>query len=663
MVKYLETSEPTDNGPEGPNPEGDGPEDDDEWMLLEMAAEDATNCGTSEEPSDRTDEILFDAYHLPTREQMRSMKQSHIREYCQINPLITKWSKFDRVALREELIQRIVECILDDYYNNNDDNDSVVEQICRDAREKAELLSAAQLRDFIQQRKEDLSETGFKAAMNCSSKEELIQFVVDGCLHVWDTEDIPAPPNGGGDRGHETEAEASMRMIEAMMPQIEVERAEHEAQKDVKEKLHVVSMRQEKRIADRLQREGHFAYYIGRQMVIGNEKFPGSQLANKFKDGTKEENIANFERWFVENKDGHLKQILSWIVKQSVQAMNQGKQAYLVCWCAPEKCHGDVLKEYISLEIAKEIVRADKKEKEAQMSKATKAAIEEWAENGKAVQLKQAKNGKYFFVVDGTTKWIPKSLLSEEDSKDRNKVRSVYEQGKKMFNQGVVGTLFKSLGLAGLLFAALLGMEEGLMAMVYNVVVWNQEEDGLHPWIQWKQWMNTARLDLIKRDRMEMDKSEKELYKLRNQLDDLNLKIANGEATPKDEERKDLIEETIWHYECVIRDIGNPLDIGKSREPKDRPLDIVKNRRCSGAMKCGTNRIKKTRGKNKGKGYWVTHPGCRPDEPCKRACGGNYMQENELIIRKGERVTLWYTPVKLSQVESYWGNKVVRRDV
>jgi len=295
-----------------------------------------------------------------------------------------------------------------------------------------------------------------------------------------DMDNNPAPSNEGKDRSNETAAEAAVRIFNAMMPQLEIERAEHEAQKDVKEKLHVVSMRHEKKIAERLRREGNFAFYIGRQMVIGNEKFPASQLANRFKHGSKEENIAAFEKWFVENKDGHLKQVLSWIVERSVQAMNQGKEAYLVCWCAPEACHGDVLKEYISLEIAKEIVRAkgyDKKEKETQMSKATKIA--EWAENGKAVQLKTDKTGRHFFVVDGTTKWIPKSVLSEEDSKDIQKVREVYGQGRKMFNQGVVGTLFKSLGLAALLFAALLGhdAQEGSIHMCAAVCFLTQEWD------------------------------------------------------------------------------------------------------------------------------------------------------------------------------------------
>ena len=120
------------------------------------------------------------------------------------------------------------------------------------------------------------------------------------------------------------------------------------------------------------------------------------------------------------------------------------------------------------------------KEEEAKMAKKKKTAlVKEWAENGKAVQLKRNNQGIYFFVVDGGMRWIPQSLLSEEDSKNIEKVRSVYGQGKKMFAQGVVGTLFKSLGLAALLFAALFGLDaqEGSMHMCTSICFLTQEWD------------------------------------------------------------------------------------------------------------------------------------------------------------------------------------------
>ena len=112
------------------------------------------------------------------------------------------------------------------------------------------------------------------------------------------------------------------------------------------------------------------------------------------------------------------------------------------------------------------------------MAKKKTALIAEWVEAGKKVQLKQNNEGIYFFVVDHGMRWIPKSVLSEEDSKDLNKVRSVYGQGKKMMAQGVASTLFKSLGLAALLCAALLGHEEGVaMYDMASVCFLTQEWD------------------------------------------------------------------------------------------------------------------------------------------------------------------------------------------
>ena len=504
---------------EGPNPEGDGPSTE--------TTETQTETAETAEMDEHTQFEVLDA-----------MNMKQLIQHCKDNG-VKGWSKYRTLAKKGDLIRLIIDNTDDDDDNNptppngggdnpkkgndmsQDENWSVVEQICREAREKAEKLSVEQLRDFIQQRKKDLSETGFKAAMNCSSKEELVQFVVDGCLHVWDTEDIPAPPNGGG------EGEAASRILEAMMPQIEAERAELAAQK----------------------------------------------------------------------------------------------------------------------------------KKEDNMSKKKKTVlVKKWTENGKAVQLKKSADGKHFFVVDGDMKWIPQNLLSEEDSKDIGKVRALYGEAKR---EGAEHPLFKSLTIAGLLFAALLGMEtEGLMAMAYNVVVWNQEKDGLHPWIQWKQWMNNRRVDLLAQYR----KAEKSIKDLHEELDNLNLVIANGEASQKQKDRKELVEEMIWHYEDQAGYLKDEIESGEANEPKDRPLVKNNNKSSLCNQACGTFRIKSSRGKNNGQGYYTTHVGCRPDQPCQRAHGGSIAQPHESVIVRGQRVTLWYTGVKMSQVKSCCGNPV-RRDV
>jgi hypothetical protein len=62
----------------------------------------------------------------------------------------------------------------------------------------------------------------------------------------------------------------------------------------------------------------------------------GSKWGNPFKeprDGTRNEVIAKFERWLFNDPEGQC--LLAQIGEL------RGKD--LVCWCAPEPCHGDVL--------------------------------------------------------------------------------------------------------------------------------------------------------------------------------------------------------------------------------------------------------------------------------------------------------------------------------
>ena len=220
----------------------------------------------------------------------------------------------------------------------------VVETETMDESTQFEVLSSMKMDEL----KQVCRDAGLKGWSKLK-KADLIRFIIDNTDDDGDDDDDnPTPPNGGGDRGHETAGEAASRILEAMMPQIEAERAELAAQK----------------------------------------------------------------------------------------------------------------------------------EEEAKMAKKKTALVAEWVENGKAVQLKRNNEGIYFFVVDHGMRWIPKSVLSEEDSKDIEKVRSVYGQGKKMMAQGVASTLFKSLGLAALLCAALLGHEEGVaMYDMASVCFLTQEWD------------------------------------------------------------------------------------------------------------------------------------------------------------------------------------------
>ena len=241
------------------------------------------------------------------------------------------------------------------------------------------------------------------------------------------------------------------------------------------------------------------------------------------------------------------------------------------------------------------------KKEEAQMSKATNAAIAEWAENGKVVQLKQAKNGKYFFVVDGTTKWIPKSLLSEEDSKDLNKVRAVYKSGRDMFNKGVVGTLFKSLGLAALLFAALFGLDaqEGSVAMCASVCFLTQEWD--------KVWSRVLRsMKHLRGAEMEYDRvvscgcPEEEIQDKAGMVALYQSQIDKG-------------------FEA-LEEVEHAMDNKELAEVRGSEYQS-KQVKAKWPTKCGTQ-----------KGHWIaTHPECRPNR-CNRAYEPNIGRKAPLKV-------------------------------
>src|SRR4051812_25173857 len=74
------------------------------------------------------------------------------------------------------------------------------------------------------------------------------------------------------------------------------------------------------------------AVYVGRPTVYGNPFLVG-------RDGTRAEVIALYRRWINEPEQARLRKMVT-------QAL---RNKDLVCWCAPDPCHADVL-----LEIANE---------------------------------------------------------------------------------------------------------------------------------------------------------------------------------------------------------------------------------------------------------------------------------------------------------------------
>lgn len=80
------------------------------------------------------------------------------------------------------------------------------------------------------------------------------------------------------------------------------------------------------------------AVYVGRPTKWGNPYSHIEGTLAKHKVATRDEAVDAYEaqllRWFVKDPEA----------KQRLQAALRGKD--LICWCAPARCHADVLLKY-----------------------------------------------------------------------------------------------------------------------------------------------------------------------------------------------------------------------------------------------------------------------------------------------------------------------------
>ena len=85
------------------------------------------------------------------------------------------------------------------------------------------------------------------------------------------------------------------------------------------------------------QRKTKFGEYIGRPSILGNPFVIGP-------DGTRDEVIAKYQIWFDEQIEAR-----NDIYDEVVRLLNIARKdnLVLICWCAPLKCHGNVIKNWI----------------------------------------------------------------------------------------------------------------------------------------------------------------------------------------------------------------------------------------------------------------------------------------------------------------------------
>lgn len=87
------------------------------------------------------------------------------------------------------------------------------------------------------------------------------------------------------------------------------------------------------------KKRGGQGFYIGRPSPLGNPFVIG-------RDGDRAQVVLKYEEWLHEQMDQGNQRVwnaLAWIK----DALEAGENINLVCWCAPEACHGDVIKRLV----------------------------------------------------------------------------------------------------------------------------------------------------------------------------------------------------------------------------------------------------------------------------------------------------------------------------
>lgn len=85
--------------------------------------------------------------------------------------------------------------------------------------------------------------------------------------------------------------------------------------------------------------------YIGRPSLFGN---PYSHLKRgtlaKYKVKTRQEAIEAYREYFIYQIMGNK---VFYAELNRIKELSKNNDVYLLCWCKPLACHGDIIKEYL----------------------------------------------------------------------------------------------------------------------------------------------------------------------------------------------------------------------------------------------------------------------------------------------------------------------------
>jgi hypothetical protein len=86
--------------------------------------------------------------------------------------------------------------------------------------------------------------------------------------------------------------------------------------------------------------------YIGRPTPLGNPYTHQLGTTAEIHVGTREEAVLMYRLWLPKQIIGGNKEVIEAL--QNIQQMAEhDDDVYLVCWCAPKKCHGEVIRDLI----------------------------------------------------------------------------------------------------------------------------------------------------------------------------------------------------------------------------------------------------------------------------------------------------------------------------
>lgn len=102
------------------------------------------------------------------------------------------------------------------------------------------------------------------------------------------------------------------------------------------------------------EHEGENVFYCGRPSVLGNpySYLPEDKCIAQFRCKSREESIEKYGKYFDimygSNKD------FTKAVDEIYDLYKNGQTVYLGCWCAPKKCHCDIIVEKLRKRLIKE---------------------------------------------------------------------------------------------------------------------------------------------------------------------------------------------------------------------------------------------------------------------------------------------------------------------